>query len=99
MNGTFTFSSALWEYGGSNTWVFVTLPLELSDEIADLVPKQPGFGSVRVAVQVGSTDWATSLFPDRKLASYVLPVKRSVRDREQLSIGDTVQVRIQLLDL
>jgi hypothetical protein len=98
MDAPSTFSSALWEYGGATSWVFVTLPSELADEIADLVPKRPGFGSVRVVVRIGTTEWATSLFPDSKRASYVLPVKRSVRDRERLSIGDVVDVGIRLLD-
>ena len=97
MDATFTFSNPLWEYGGANTWVFVTLPAEMSDEIADLVPKQPGFGSVRVAVRIGETEWSTSLFPDSKLASYVLPVKRSVRDRERVSVGDTVAVEVRVV--
>jgi len=97
MDATFTFSNPLWEYGGANTWVFVTLPPETSDEIVDLVPKQPGFGSVRVAVRIGETEWATSLFPDSTLASYVLPVKRLVRDRESVSVGDTVDVEVRIV--
>lgn len=48
--------------------------------------------------RIGETDWATSLFPDGKLGSYVLPVTRSVRDREQLSIGDMVEVEIRVVD-
>ena len=98
MDETFTFPGELWEYGGANTWVFVSLPPEVADEIADLVPSRPGFGSVRVTVQIGETEWATSLFPDSKLGSYVLPIKRSVRDQERLSIGDTAPIRIRLVE-
>jgi hypothetical protein len=91
------FSGALWEYGGESTWVFITLPNEHADEIADLVPRRPGFGSVRVQVRIGDTEWRTSLFPDKSLGSYVLPVKRSVREREHLSIGDAGEVTIRLI--
>ncbi len=98
MDPAYSFSGILWEPGGENTWVFVSLPSDLSDEIADLVPKRPGFGSVRVKGRIGETAWATSLFPDGKLGSYVLPVKRSVRDREKLSIGDTAEVEIRVVD-
>ena len=97
MDATFTFSNPLWQHGSANTWVFVTVPAEISDEIADLVPKQPGFGSVRVAVRIGETEWSTSLFPDSTLASYVLPVKRSVRDQERLSVGDTADVEVRIV--
>jgi len=91
------FSGALWEYGGENTWTFITLPTEHADEIADRVTRRPGFGSVRVHVRIGSTDWSTSLFPDKSLESYVLPVKRSVREREHLSVGDVAEVKIRVI--
>ena len=97
MEAIYEFSGALWEYGGENTWVFITLPVEQADELADLVPRRSGFGSVRVQVQIGGTEWATSLFPDKSLRSYVLPVKRSVRDREQLAIGDVAEVTVRLI--
>jgi hypothetical protein len=97
MEAIFEFSAALWEYGGENTWVFVTLPSESADEIAELVPRRPGFGSVKVHAQIGETEWATSLFPDKSLGSYVLPIKRSVRDREQLAIGDVADVTIRVI--
>ena len=97
MESIFEFSAALWECGGKDTWVFMTLPSEPADEIAELVPRRPGFGSVRVHVQIGETEWSTSLFPDKSLGSYVLPVKRSVRDREQLAIGDVADVTIRVI--
>ena len=97
MEAIFEFSAALWEYGGENTWVFVTLPSESADEIAELVPRRPGFGSVRVHVQIGGTEWPTSLFPDKSLGSYVLPVKRSVREREQLASGDVAEVTVRVI--
>jgi hypothetical protein len=97
MEPTYEFSGALWEHGGENTWVFITLPGEHADEIADLTPRRPGFGSVKVQVRIGETEWATSLFPDKSLGSYVLPVKRSVRDREQLAPGDVADVTIRVI--
>jgi hypothetical protein len=93
----YEFSGALWEYGGENTWIFITLPTEHADEIADRVTRRPGFGSVRVHVQIGGTDWSTSLFPDKSLGSYVVPVKRSVREREHLSVGDVAGVKIRVI--
>ena len=93
----YTFSGALWEYGGENTWVFITLPRDHADEIADRVPRRPGFGSVKVRVQIGDTEWDTSLFPDKSLESYVLPVKRSVRDREHLASGDVANVAVRVI--
>ncbi len=77
----------------------MTLPPDVSDDIEELTaPTRRGFGSVRVEVTVGETTWRTSLFPDSTVASYVLPVKRAVREAERLAIGDPVHVRVLLLD-
>lgn len=56
-----------------------------------------GFGSVRVKVLVGKTEWTTSLFPDRSSGGYLLPVKAEVRRRERLFAGDEVRARLTLL--
>ncbi len=42
----YTFEAELWLYDGDNPWVFVTVPREESDLIADAVVWRPGFGSV-----------------------------------------------------
>lgn len=94
MSITYTFSAPLWEYGGEASWVFVTVPAADSDEITDVVPRRRGFGSVKVAATIGSTEWSTSLFPSKELGSYVLPIKRAVRDREALDIGEAATVSI-----
>jgi hypothetical protein len=95
-----TFTAPMWLYSGEASWHFVTLPLDVADEIEKTAsgPKR-GFGSVRVAVSVGKTTWETSLFPDSKEGSYVLPIKKLVREREGLVDGDELIVEITLLDL
>ncbi len=95
---TFGFEAELWESATEGTtWVFVSLPADQADEIADLVPKAPGFGSVRVEVEVGSTRWRTSLFPSSASGTYVLPVKKAVRNAERLDVGDTASVELRIL--
>lgn len=91
-----TFSAELWIAQDDAPWHFVTLPQDLSDDIADQVPKRPGFGAVRVEVTVGSTIWLTSLFPDSKAGAYILPIKKAVRDRERLVAGDRIRVSLSL---
>jgi Domain of unknown function (DUF1905) len=94
----YTFVAELWEYGGEAVWVFVTLPRQESDEIADAVEWRPGFGSVKVNVTIGDTNWSTSLFPSKELRAYVLPVKRAVREAEGIDIGDEIEVSIRIED-
>ena len=97
MDATYEFSGELWEWGGKATWVFVSLPPDLADEIEDRVPHKGGFGSVKVRVRIGETEWSTSLFPDKSIGSYVLPIKRAVRNREQLPIGSKADLEISIL--
>ncbi|ONI72262.1 hypothetical protein BWI15_19600 [Kribbella sp. ALI-6-A] len=97
--GIFEFSALLWEHPGEGSWHFVSVPAETSDDIADLTAgTRRGFGSVRVTVTVGSTTWQTSVFPDSKTGTYVLPVKKAVRTAEDLQAGAPVEARLEVVD-
>lgn len=96
---TFEFAADLWRYSGEAAWFFVTLPHEIADDIDERTgDTRRGFGSVRVEVTVGSTTWNTSIFPDTRSESFVLPVKKAVRLTEGLDEGTAVAVRLTLVD-
>lgn len=97
----FAFDAELWLWEvRTDSWTFVSLPTDVADEILDLSePFTRGFGSVRVEVTVGSTTWRTSIFPSKDAGTYVLPVKKAVRQAERLGVGDTVPVQLTLVDL
>ena len=98
MSHTFAFSAELWEWEGKAAWCFVTLPLEVSAEVRE-IPRMPrGFGSVRVSVSVGGSTWQTSIFPDTKAKSYILPVKKAIRVAEGIEVHDSVEVSLELLE-
>lgn len=93
----YRFRSELWRHAGDAGWHFVTLPHDIADEVEALTSgARRGFGSVRVAATVGSTTWATSIFPDKQAQSYVLPAKRQVRVAEGLTDGDLVELTLEL---
>ncbi|MBE8525443.1 DUF1905 domain-containing protein [Amycolatopsis sp. H6(2020)] len=98
---TVDFEAELWEWDARRTesWTFVSLPAEASDDIRERTagPRR-GFGAVRVRVTVGATRWQTSIFPDSSRGAYVLPVKRAVREAEGLEVGDTCTLRVELAD-
>lgn len=99
---TYDFTAELWLWDSRrvDTWTFVSLPADVSDEILDVAgPLSRGFGSLRVEVTVGRTVWRTSVFPDSARRTYVLPVKRAVRRSEGLEVGDLVPVRLRVLDV
>jgi Domain of unknown function (DUF1905) len=98
---TVAFTALCWLYAGKGAWYFVTLPAESAAEITYFSKalnggKRTGWGSVRVTVQVGKTIWQTSLFPDSKNKSYVLPIKAAVRKAENILDGKPVKVRVSL---
>jgi len=95
------FDAELWTWDArrADSWVFVSLPVEASEEIRDLAAEpRRGFGSIRVRVTVGVTTWTTSIFPDSGRGSYVLPIKRAVREVEALEVGDIAKVTVELID-
>lgn len=94
---TFAFEAPLWLSESVASWAFVTLPVDLADELRWRAGPPNGFGSVRVEVGVGSTTWRTSVFPDKTSGSYVLPLKVAVRRAEGLEAGDQVAVALQVL--
>ncbi len=87
------FQATLWVYDGDAPWHFVTVPVEVADDIA-AAAEPKAFGSVPVRVRIGGSSWETSLFPDKQRGSYVLPVKRSVREAESIADGDVVTVEL-----
>ena len=93
----FSFAAPLWRWQGDAAWHFVSLPEDVADEIEDSPVDRVGFGSVRVEVQVGSSTWRTSVFPDKARGTFLLPVRKQVRDREGLAEGDVVAVRLSTL--
>jgi Domain of unknown function (DUF1905) len=95
MSATFTFEAEVWLTPGEAGWHFVTLPPEPADEIRARRSGAP-FGTVPVTVTVGATSWDTSLFADRKSASYLLPIKAEARRREGVAIGDRIMVTVTL---
>lgn len=54
-----------------------------------------GWGMVPVRLTLGATTWTTSLWP--KDGDYLVPLKADVRRREDVTVGDEVTVRIEIV--
>ena len=91
----FSFDAEIWEHDGPAAWFFVSLPEDVADDIeAEHGHRAKGFGSLRVDVRVGTSAWSTSIFPDSKRGTYVLPVKKQVRVAERLVAGAPAKVSL-----
>ena len=94
----FSFTATVWEHEGTGSWHFVSLPDDEADDIEQMFGGNArGFGSLRVDVTIGTTSWQTSIFPDAKRRTYVLPVKKSVRSAEGLIAGSAAVVSLVVI--
>ncbi len=57
--------------------------------------KRRGFGSVKVEVRIGDSEWSTSVFPQDY--GWFLPVKAAVRRAEGLEEGGEASAELTLL--
>jgi uncharacterized protein DUF1905 len=92
---SYAFTAPVWLHSGMpGAWYFITLPFDAADEIR-ATQERRGFGSVRVSATIGDSTWDTSVFPDTRTSSYLLPVKAAVRTRQGIDEGDVVAVTIR----
>lgn len=87
-----------WAAREDSAWFFTAVPPELSADIREIPRPYRGFGSVRVRARIGGSEWTTSIFPSSDSGSYVLPLKKAVRDAEHLVDDGPVTVRLDVLD-
>jgi hypothetical protein len=89
------FNGKIWFWKGPAPWFFVTIPAEQSRDLKAISGFVTyGWGVIPVHVQIGKTEWQTSLFP--KDDCYIVPLKASVRKAENLEEGDEVTMRLEV---
>lgn len=96
MKKRYAFSASLWLYPGDMAaWHFITVPRKETAAIDSVFKEfKKGWGSLPVEARIGKTTWKTSIFPDRKAGTYLLPVKAAVRRSEGIAAGDKVTIRL-----
>ena len=106
MTETFRHTAPLWIWTTDKapaSWHFITIDGVVGDAIkATSIMRRleggrtRGFGSMKVTATIGSTTWATSIFPAKDVGGWLLPVKASVRKAERITAGDLVTVGLQV---
>jgi Domain of unknown function (DUF1905) len=95
----YEFDAELRLHAGEAGWHFISVPAEVSDDVrARTDGTRAPFGSTRVEARIGASAWSTSVFFDRDRDCFLLPVKADVRRREGIGDGDTVSVRLALIE-
>jgi len=96
-NNQYKVKAKIWQYSGKAAWYFISIPKEISDDIKDLFgDRARGWGSLPVEITLGSSVWKTSLFPVRKEASYLLPLKVEIRKKENIQVGDSLNLLLEI---
>ena len=92
--------SKVWLYPGAvSAWHFITLPKKDSEKIKKAFGANArGWGSLPVLATIGKTSWKTSIFPDKKSDSYLLPLKTQVRKKEAIKEADTINFSLEIED-
>lgn len=94
----YTVHTQVWRYKGAAPWHFASLSTEQAADIkARYGATAKGWGSIRVRVRIGKTEWSTSLFPDKKSGTYLFAIKADVRKAENLSDGDRITARVSVV--
>jgi hypothetical protein len=89
------FNGKIWFWKGPAPWFFVTVPAKESSDLKAISGFVTyGWGVIPVHVQIGKTEWTTSLFPKDDL--YLVPIKASVRKAENLEEGNNVTIRLEV---
>ena len=89
------FDGEVWFWRGPSPYHFVSVPAEGCATLAAVASEVSyGWGMIPVSASIGGTSWTTSLFP--KDGGYVVPLKDAVRRAEQIDVGDTVSVRLEV---
>jgi hypothetical protein len=90
--------SKIWLYPGMAGWHFLSVPKRQTAEIKKAyVGKTKGWGSLPVEATIGKTSWKSSIFPESKSGTYLLPLKAAVRKKEDIFADDMVTFSIKIL--
>lgn len=95
----YSFSGKMWKWQSETAaaWHFINLPNELSEDIKAFTKHLTrGFRSVKVEARIGETTWKTSLFPSKEQGTYLLPIKKSVRDAEEMDLTSEFMVHLRI---
>ena len=105
IRGTFKFKSKVivWTYGTdreniNSAWRFARVPEDISAKIREMQKGKlrRGFGAVYAKAKIKKTEWTTSIFPDWYSPTYILPLKKQIRYKENLYDGTQISITIEI---
>lgn len=95
----------IWPFDGATAWHFITVAPDIASKIRKINESEVngkkkmkrGFGSIKVKVKIGKTIFGTSIFPNKRDQTYLLPIKKEVRKKEAIQEGEKIKFVLTLL--
>ena len=95
MSMTIEFKGKIFYWRGPAPFLFVAIPEKPSADLKAISSMVTyGWGVIPVHVRIGKTEWKTSLFP--KEGRYLVPIRMSVQKSENLDVGDSVVIQLEV---
>ncbi len=80
----------------ASAWRFVPVPDNISAKIVEMQKGKTrrGWGAIYAKVKIGKTEWVTSIFKDWHRPIYILPLKKQIRQKEDLYDDKMINVQM-----
>lgn len=88
----FRLKARVWRWPGDGGWHFVTLDKKLFNSIRT----KYGKGMIKINGQIGKSKFETSLLPHTQSQSYLIAIKKSVRQSEGILEGDMINIKFEI---
>lgn len=97
LTSSYSFKAKLWKHDGPSGWFFVSVPIATSKRIRrSHLSSEEGWGRLKTKATIGRTSWQTAVWFDSKRGRYLLPVKKTIREKEGIKPNKTVSVQLEL---
>lgn len=93
---SFNLKGKVYIWPGGNPLHFIYVDGTEKDKIKK-IGKKHHIGMIRVEVSLGNSVWQTSLLPFRKEDCYLLAIKKDIRRKENIFLGDEIRVFLRLI--
>lgn len=91
----FIVSGKVFVWPGDLGWHFIYIDKKTVEKIRKSATHARGF--VKIKATLGKTSWETSLFPYKREDTYLLAIKKAIRQKESVFDGDFIKVKIELV--
>jgi hypothetical protein len=91
----YSFPGIPWQHSSPGGWYFISLPIEMSEEIRGMLRREEeGWGRLSASARIGNSQWKTAIWFDKKQNTYLLPLKAEIRKKEGIETGKEISVEV-----